>query len=593
MEKFSENKQAIKETLQLYLKLIVMYWRYTVPLILAVIIGTTLIFYIPPLVIADIISKSGENNVISISNGWIYLLVFGTSWLMGEVLWRLAFFWIQKFEVRSFIYLYDIAMKDLLKKDLAFFNDRFAGSITKNTIGFGRRFEAFFDHAIFDIVSNVFPAVFGLIILAFISPVLSLALLGMMVFGVLIIRPLLQRRVPLVKDRENKHSILSGHISDVVTNIGAVKAHGLETRELATHQKLVKDFTDAAYKSWHFHNTRIDTIVSPIYVATNVIGLAIILSLGVDSSTKAQLFLAYSYYSTFSRFLWSFNSVYRRLEESLTEAALFTNYMLEDPKITDKPDAAKLSVSNGMIEFKDVEFTHGKAGVANLFNKLNLTIKPGQKVGLVGHSGAGKSTLVGLLERFIDIDNGSILIDDQDISGVTQASLHKSISYVPQEPLLFHRTLRDNIAYGKENASEDEIIEAAKKANALDFIKTLPEGFDTLVGERGVKLSGGQRQRIAIARAILKDAPILVLDEATSALDSESEKLIQASLETLMKDRTSIVIAHRLSTISKLDRIIVLDKGEIIEDGSHTELLAQKGVYSKLWSHQSGGFIEE
>ena len=193
----------------------------------------------------------------------------------------------------------------------------------------------------------------------------------------------------------------------------------------------------------------------------------------------------------------------------------------------------------------------------------------------------------------MDIDSGKILIDGQDISQVTQKSLHQSIAYVPQEPLLFHRSLRENIAYGKPDATDDEITEAAVKANAYEFIKTLPKGYDTLVGERGVKLSGGQRQRIAIARAILKDAPILVLDEATSALDSESEKLIQDALEKLMKGRTSIVIAHRLSTIAKLDRIIVLDNGSIIEDGTHGQLLRKKGVYASLWSHQSGGFIEE
>ena len=185
------------------------------------------------------------------------------------------------------------------------------------------------------------------------------------------------------------------------------------------------------------------------------------------------------------------------------------------------------------------------------------------------------------------------MIDGQNISQVAQSSLHKSISYVPQEASLFHRSLRENIAYGNQGATEAEIINAAKLANAWEFIKALPNGLDTLVGERGVKLSGGQRQRVAIARAILKDAPILVLDEATSALDSESEKLIQASLDSLMKNRTSIVIAHRLSTIAKLDRIIVLDNGSIAEDGTHAELLAKKGIYAKLWSHQSGGFIED
>ena len=242
---------------------------------------------------------------------------------------------------------------------------------------------------------------------------------------------------------------------------------------------------------------------------------------------------------------------------------------------------------------KDVSFAHDNGNGEHVFDNFNLTIASGQRVGLVGHSGSGKTTLTRLLLRFSDIYEGMITIDGQDIAMVTQRSLRDSIAYVPQEPLLFHRSLRENIAYGKPDASEEEIRRAARQANALQFIESLPDGFDTMVGERGIKLSGGQRQRIAIARAILKDAPILVLDEATSALDSESEKLIQESLTELMKGRTSIVIAHRLSTIAKLDRIVVLDKGRVIEDGTHSELTKKGGVYSMLWSHQSGGFIEE
>jgi ATP-binding cassette subfamily B protein len=239
-----------------------------------------------------------------------------------------------------------------------------------------------------------------------------------------------------------------------------------------------------------------------------------------------------------------------------------------------------------------VTFAHD-GSKENLFDNFSLHVKPGERIGLVGHSGSGKTTLSRLLLRFSDIKSGEILIDDQNIAEVTQESLRRSIAYVPQEPMLFHRSLRENIAYGKINASDEDILKAARQANAIEFIEKLPEGLDTMVGERGVKLSGGQRQRIAIARAILKDAPILLLDEATSALDSESEKLIQDALEKLMKGRTSIVIAHRLSTIAKLDRIIVLDNGTISEQGSHAHLLEQKGTYSKLWSHQSGGFIEE
>jgi ATP-binding cassette subfamily B protein len=224
---------------------------------------------------------------------------------------------------------------------------------------------------------------------------------------------------------------------------------------------------------------------------------------------------------------------------------------------------------------------------------LTLHIKPGERIGLAGHSGGGKTTLTKLILRFADVTKGAIAIDGQNIADVSQDSLRSAIAYVPQEPYLFHRSLRENIAYARPDATDDEVMLAVKRANAYEFIKNLPDGLDTIVGERGVKLSGGQRQRIAIARAILKDAPILILDEATSALDSESEKLIQNALTKLMKGRTSIVVAHRLSTIAQLDRIIVLENGSIAEQGSHSELLQHKGIYATLWAHQSGGFIEE
>lgn len=583
-------QRGSRKALYIYIAHMRKHWAYTLSIFTAVGVGTILVFYAPALVIAQIITNASNDNVFTLSNSWMYAVWFGGIWLMGEALWRLAFFLMQKYETKAFVDFYNMAMHNLLKKDLAFFNDRFGGTITKNTIAFGRRFESFFDTITFEIISNLIPAIFALAVLSFISPLLSITLVSMITFGILIVAPLIKKRVAMVKDREEKHSLLAGHISDVVSNIMVVKSHGLEHDEEATHRKHVINFAQAALKSWHFHNMRIDTVVSPIYVLINVFGLLIILSLGVDNATKASLFLAFNYYSNVSRFMWSFNGVYRRLEEAITEAGLFAQYMLIENAVVDTT-SRQLVVTKGRVEFRDVSFAHAKDDA--LFRLFNIAIEPGQKVGLVGRSGAGKTTLVGLLERFSDVDDGAILIDGQNISQVAQSSLHKSISYVPQEASLFHRSLRENIAYGNQGATEAEIINATKLANAWEFIKALPNGLDTLVGERGVKLSGGQRQRVAIARAILKDAPILVLDEATSALDSESEKLIQASLDSLMKNRTSIVIAHRLSTIAKLDRIIVLDNGSIAEDGTHAELLAKKGIYAKLWSHQSGGFIED
>ena len=258
--------------------------------------------------------------------------------------------------------------------------------------------------------------------------------------------------------------------------------------------------------------------------------------------------------------------------------------------IEDKKNAAALKVSDAKIEFKDLDFNFADHGV---FKDLKITIEGGEKIALVGPSGAGKSTFVALLMRLYDIDDGAIMIDGQNIADVTQDTLRDAIAVIPQDTALFHRTIMENIRYGRRNATDEEVYEAAKKAYAHEFIATLPEGYNTLVGERGIRLSGGQRQRVAIARALLKNAPILILDEATSALDSESERVIQDALDELMKGKTVIAIAHRLSTIARMDRILVLEKGEVVEQGSHSDLLAGRGLYAKLWAMQSGGFLRE
>ncbi len=586
----TKQKTYLRETARAYNRVILRGWRQTLPITAGVILGTILIFYIPPLVIARIIASE---QMIDLTNGGIYLLVFGSAWLVGEMLFRLAFFIIAKFEARALETLYQQALRELVYKDLSFFNNRFAGSITKNILAYARRFEGYYDTLTFGVLSQVGPMIFGLVVLGILSPVLSATLAAITLLVFFMVRPLIRRRSQLVKAREDKHAEMSGHVSDVIGNIAAVKAFGAETRELHTHEQHAKEYAKRAYTSWQYHNTRIDMLISPFYVAANVLALAIIMHTGIDASTKAGLFLAFNYFMNISRFMWEFNSIYRRIEDSLSDASLFIEYQQVPSRITDTAKATTLRITDGELQLNNVNFAHGEEGTENLFHDFSLTVPAGQRVGLVGHSGAGKSTLVSLLLRFADVDTGAITLDGQNIKEVTQESLHQSVAYVPQEPLLFHRSLRDNIAYGRPDATDDQILRAAKQAHALEFIEQLPEGFDTLVGERGVKLSGGQRQRIAIARAILKDAPILILDEATSALDSESEKLIQQSLATLMKGRTSIVIAHRLSTIAKLDRIVVLDQGAIVEDGTHTELIAHGGIYATLWKHQSGGFIDD
>jgi ATP-binding cassette subfamily B protein len=311
-----------------------------------------------------------------------------------------------------------------------------------------------------------------------------------------------------------------------------------------------------------------------------------------DGISIAGLIFAVTYFGRLTGSLFDISPIIRGVEQAFLDAADITEVLSITPEVKDKKHAQTLAIHEGAVRLENVSFEY-PGNTQAVINDLSVEIQAGERIGLAGYSGGGKTTLTKLILRFADVSKGTVTIDGKDIRDISQQSLRANIAYVPQEPYLFHRSLRDNIAYGKPDASDGEIMIAVKQANALQFIETLPEGLDTIVGERGVKLSGGQRQRIAIARAILKDAPILILDEATSALDSESEKLIQDALEKLMKNRTSIVIAHRLSTIAKLDRIIVLEQGTITENGTHAELLEQKGIYANLWSHQSGGFIEK
>jgi ATP-binding cassette subfamily B protein len=281
-------------------------------------------------------------------------------------------------------------------------------------------------------------------------------------------------------------------------------------------------------------------------------------------------------------------TVFVRESGTINEALTLINAMHD---VVDAPDAQQLQINKGEIRFDQVTFKYQKRNL--VFEDISVTLEPGKKVGLVGFSGAGKSTFVNLILRYYDITSGHILIDDQDIAKVTQNSLREHIAMIPQEPSLFHRTLMENIRYGRLDASDEEVIAASKLAHCHEFIEKLPEAYHSLVGERGVKLSGGQRQRIAIARAMLKNAPILILDEATSSLDSVTEKVIQESLTELMKGRTTIVIAHRLSTLADMDRILVFQHGKIIEDGTREELLRAQGYFAKLWDMQMDGFLPE
>jgi ATP-binding cassette subfamily B protein len=508
------------------------------------------------------------------------------------LIWRLASWLLARYEARVIAELHIEAMDELFAKDVSFFHNNFAGSLTKRALGYARRFEDVFDVCAFSIIGNLLPLTFAVVVLASFSPWLIVVLLTMLTVAFLILRPLIRRRHRLVQIREEASNVLAGHVADTIMNAETVRAFAREPHEAAIHARNVGDFARKMRASWDYGNTRVDLTTSPLYVLTNTLGLVVALLIGRGSAVAIEtVFLTFSYFAQSTRVMWEFNRIWRNLETSLTDAAQFTELLLDPPAIVDANPVEKFEPRDASVRFHAMRF--GYPGRPPLFDNFDLAIAAGEKVGLVGRSGGGKTTLTRLLLRFADLDAGAIEIGGQNIAKIAQAALRDMIATVPQEPAMFHRSIADNIRFGRPSATDAEVRHAAKLAHATEFIEQLPAGYDTLVGERGVKLSGGQRQRIAIARAILKDAPILVLDEATSALDSESENHIQAALWALMRDRTAIVIAHRLSTVRRMDRLIVLEAGKIVEHGRHDQLVAVDGHYAALWQHQSGGFLQE
>ena len=478
-------------------------------------------------------------------------------------------------------------------QSMQFHSDRFSGSLTAQVGRFTRAYERLTDQFIFNIVPLVitFSSIF--IILMNRAPMFAIGLMFFStVFAIVSSRSF--KKIGKCNEREAAaQTRQTGQLTDSITNILSVKSYAQENFERARYTKYQGETLAAGEASMRATIQR-DVLFDSIFLLIDVLMIGfIVIGAPVFSLPVATVILIFQYSQTILVNLWDVSSIFKNFTRVFGDAHEMTVILDTVDTVVDEKGAKKLIVDKGAINFDHINFKHADAK-EDIFNDFDLKIKPGERVGLAGLSGSGKTTLTKLLLRFADVDAGAIKIDDQNIRKVTQHSLRKNIAYVPQEASLFHRTIAENIAYAKPDATMEEIKHAAKLANAAEFIEKLPNGYETMVGERGIKLSGGQRQRIAIARAILKDAPILVLDEATSALDSESESLIQEALLRLMHGRTSIVVAHRLSTISSLDRIVVLDNGKIIEQGSHDELLKLKdGQYKKLWNRQSGAFIEE
>ncbi|WP_407700819.1 ABC transporter ATP-binding protein [Streptomyces endophyticus] len=566
--------------------------RFAAPAMLLPALGNIGLLYLAPLIVAKLVGHLADGGERTLDALLPYVLAFAGVLLAAEALWRIGYHCINRLEAGAISRLYVIGMDELYAKDATFFHDNFAGSLTKRVLSFASRFEEFADVLIFNVMGSFVPIVFGSVVLWRYEPWLVVVLLAMIAITGLCVRPLIRRRQKLVNAREAAFTHMSGHVADSLMNMETVRAFAAEERESAEHRERVADARGHILRAWDYGNLRVDTLVAPLSVLTNALGLLLAVALAGSGQGVEAIVVAFTYFTNATRIMFEFNQIYRRLERAMTEAAQFTELLRDKPKVLDPAEPEEPQGSSAAaVRFERVAYTH--AGAEPLFTGLDLTVPGGTRLGLVGRSGGGKTTLTRLLLRMMDIDGGRILIDGQDISRLRQADLRSLIAYVPQEPAMFHRSLRENIAFARPGASAAEVRRAAEAAHVTEFADALPEGFDTMVGERGIKLSGGQRQRVALARAILRDAPILLLDEATSALDSESELLVQEALWQLMEGRTALVVAHRLSTVAGMDNLVVLDHGRIVEQGSHTDLLAAHGTYAKLWQHQSGGFLQE
>ncbi|MDB5195273.1 MAG: hypothetical protein JWO84_457 [Parcubacteria group bacterium] len=558
---------------------------------LATVIGVQVTEIIAPLFLRqfiDTVSGLSTQHVITpavIHSLVGYICTIAATWL----LYRLLTLGEMRIESRVPADLTNKAFGYLIHHNYDFFVNNFAGTLTRRVTRYARAFEQVFDTVMSNFIPTFVYTIGVIVVLYTRNHALGIGLLLWTLFFLALIYFMTQWRYKYKLMRAAEDSRLTGALSDSIGNHTAVLFFAAEAHEKSRIGHIVTDWFDANIKAWSadLWNYTIQGFLTRVAQVSLLLAGLYLWQKGL--LTVGDFILIQIYMLTLMDRIGNIGSSMRRIYDAFAEANEMIHIFELPHAITDDRLAVSLIVSDGKVEFGNVNFSF--IPERPILKDFSLTVKSKEKVALVGPSGAGKSTITKLLLRLYDLKDGAIKIDNLDIRHVTQKTLRESISFVPQEPVLFHRTLHENIAYGRQDASLEEIIEAAKKAHAHEFISTLPLGYDTFVGERGVKLSGGERQRVAIARAILKNAPILVLDEATSSLDSESEHLIQEALDTLMGGKTVIVIAHRLSTIMKMDRIVVMEQGSIVAQGTHEELLAQAGLYKKLWSIQAGGFL--
>lgn len=592
---FKKNAN-LRETTVYYIRHMMRYPFLTVLFILLVPIAINLDVVLAPLYVKKIldvleIASAGQLEQDVMQAVGPYFLVLITLLTTQFILWRIMNFTWAHWQASIMRNLEQDAFAHIHRHSLGFFQDTFSGALVTRINRLTRSFETITDRLFFDIYTGISYILGVITVIYFLEPLIAMVFGGGVLLFLAVLVTISWIKLPYDRIVSEADTSVTAQMADAITNAPTIKFFGRKDFEQERFDAVSEDRFRVRRFNWWL-GAFIDVGQGLIF-NTAFVGL---LALGVwawqkEMITLGTVALLQMYLGMLIGRMIQIGNVIRNIYSAYADAGEMVAIINEDHEVHDPAQPEPCRIEKGDIRFKEVGFAyHEKACV---FTGFNMHLHPGQKVGLVGHSGSGKSSLVKLLLRLTDIQKGEILIDGQNITHITQDDLRRSIAFVPQEPILFHRSLLENIRYGRPEATEEEVIEAAKKAHAHEFVDRMPLKYGTLVGERGVKLSGGERQRIAIARAILKDAPILVLDEATSSLDSESEKLIQDALAHLMERKTALVIAHRLSTIQSMDRIIVLDKGQIVEDGTHDDLVTGKGAYAHLWSHQAGGYIVE
>ena len=525
----------------------------------------------------------------SLNSLWFWVAVFPLMYFFIENVWRLSGISGMRLVTESEATVAKDLFKYLIGHSRAYFNSKFAGSLVNKISNASRGISSMFSNILWQFYPLIIGLIVDVVIVVSIDKMLGVLFVAWVVIFLSFNYYIVRKKQHLSFAVARAGSELKGKMVDTVSNIATVHANARHKFERNFVGLFIEKYRRKHLKSWIASEWIL--FANGILLAIFVFGMISITVFVMKNSyaTLGSLVLIISMTVDLTRSLFFIGHKmtdaiddYSQIEEGLRE--LIVPY-----DITDRPDAKNLVKSKGHLVFKDVSFSFGDMVV---FDKFCLEVKAGEKVGIVGVSGAGKTTLTDLLMRNHDIKKGKVTVDSHDIRDITRKSLRRQIAFVPQDVSLFHRTIRENIRYGNLTASDKDVVEASKKAQAHEFIKSFPEGYDTFVGERGVRLSGGQRQRVAIARAFLKSAPILVLDEATSSLDSESELFVQSALAKLMRGKSVIAIAHRLSTLRIMDRIVVLENGRIVEDGTHESLLRGGGVYSGLWNRQVEGFIE-